>query len=398
MKKIILLAIMAFFILERGAFAANAEFVNLTMAENPAHSQTISWRSGEKNNSFVEYKDESGKIYACYPAVKYIIIDEKGLYIYTAQLNNLNAGESYEYQIKADGEVLAEGSFKTADGSGYVKFAVFGDSQSIDYSVWRDTLLAAVSHNENLNFIVNNGDLVDNGNTYSEWQRWFKGGDGIFSNLNIVPVVGNHETFAKDYAKTFSFTMPTAFTEQFALPQNGPQGLKEQAYSFDYNNLHIIVLDSQFVEESAFLKDALPRQLEWLKEDLANSDKPWKIAFIHKPLYHNRADIQGTDSRLQKIADELKKGGAAAVFTAHDHVLATSKKDNMVYMATGRSGTKTSPNKTAREWNDWYFNPLNEPVYTIVSIEKNSLTAKIYGRSGSLLYEWELCRAEEGAE
>jgi len=371
--------------------------VHLTIEKDPSSHQTISWRNDVPEAALVEYEDEAGKIYFCLPEEKSYIIEDETIYFYTARLENLPAGAFYQYRIKRDNEILADGSFRTANNGSKVKFLLFGDSQSTDYAVWGETLEQAMRyHGKAADFIVNVGDLVDNGSLYGEWRRWFSSGAGILENVRLVPVVGNHETFAAEYAITHGFCMPRLFTEQFALPQNGPEGLKEQAYSFDYNDLHVAVLDTQFREERAFVADAWEKQLAWLERDLMESRKKWKLVFMHKPPYHNRSDIAPPDAALTRLDDILQRGGARAVFTGHDHVLArTTTKSGLVYMAAGRSGTKTSPRCTMREWNEWFFNPLVEPVYLVVTLDEERLNVEVYGRENRCLAVWQLAKQGE---
>ena len=68
------------------------------------------------------------------------------------------------------------------------------------------------------------------------------------------------------------------------MPQNGPEGLKGQVYSYDYGPVHFVVLDSQ-EEEQKKHGDILKIQQTWLEADLAASKAKWKIVFFHKPPY-----------------------------------------------------------------------------------------------------------------
>lgn len=390
MKKFLLLVLIWFLSFCQ---ADAADFVHLTIESDPAVSRTISWRSYEDEGAVVSCTDAAGKIYCSQPKVQSYIIEGRTVWFYTARLADLMPGQYYEYRIhRPSGENLAVGHFKTASSEKPVKFLLFGDSQSIDYGVWRRTLQEAVDyHGTDADFFVNNGDLVDNGSQYAQWYQWFKNGEGILADLSIVPVVGNHETFAADYRQTHSFSMPELFTRQFALPHNGPAGLKEQVFSFDYGNVHIAVLDTQFAEERAFLPDSWQRQLNWLANDLALSDKRWKLVFMHKPVYHNRSDSDRTDSRFAELESVLQQGGADVVFTAHDHVLArTTAVNGIVYIACGRSGTKAYQTKEAKAWNDWFFNPVDEPVYMVVNIEEGGMIVEAYGWNNKQLVSWQL--------
>ena len=102
-------------------------------------------------------------------------------------------------------------------------------------------------------------------------------------------------------------------------------GQEKSYYSFDKGNVHFVVLDA------CFRSDGVPYQrknfvwtdpnvpaaeLQWLKQDLANADKP-TIVFAHQ-----RLDNAG--SHGIKNADEVRKvleesGQVLAVFQGHSH-------------------------------------------------------------------------------
>ena len=89
-----------------------------------------------------------------------------------------------------------------------------------------------------------------------------------------MPVTGNHETYG--FA---SIHHPIFWNAQFNLPQNGPDGFKNQVYSYDLGPVHFVVLDSQD-EEQQMYGDILAPQTSWLAKDLAASKATWKFAFF----------------------------------------------------------------------------------------------------------------------
>lgn len=85
---------------------------------------------------------------------------------------------------------------------------------------------------------VNVGDLVDVGQRYGQWKMFLESSKDVIKRINFVPVVGNHETYVGDG----TFSMPTYFTQQLKVPPNGPPELQGQVYSFDYGQIHFVVL------------------------------------------------------------------------------------------------------------------------------------------------------------
>ncbi len=399
MKKMVLIFLTLLLVnLNSSVFAqADIRALHLTWSEDTKSTQTITWQMHEFNpNIRVEY-GEIG-LPADFPKKVMADVepfpDETGVsHVYHVTLQGLKSNKEYFYRI-VDGDItIKEANFKMGKNLDSCDFLVFGDSQSYNYKVWGETLKAAYTQNPNAEFFVNVGDLVDNGQRISEWENWFLNGKDIMIHLPIVPVVGNHETYTPQKG---IFSMPKYFTSQFVLPQNGPEKLKEQVYSFDYANVHFVVLDTQFGEERSFVPDSLERQIEWIKKDLAETDKKWKVVFMHRAPYHNRAD-RGFDQTI-KFVPIFEEFNVDVVFTAHDHVCARTPAmraglltdDGVIYATTGRSGTKVYQTVIKKEWNSTFLNPLDEPTYSMISVNEKKFTVKVLSQSGKLIDKWDI--------
>ncbi len=60
-------------------------------------------------------------------------------------------------------------------------------------------------------------------------------------------------------------------------------------------------------------------QVAWLDAELRDSDEPWKICFLHHPLYSS-GRRHGPDEDLRSLVEPLFiKHGVSAVFAGHDH-------------------------------------------------------------------------------
>lgn len=196
-------------------------------------------------------------------------------------------------------------------------FLVFGDSQSVDYGIWRITVQQAYQANPQAAFFTNVGDLVDVGQDYAEWEGWFAAAEGVVDRIPAMPVTGNQESHTSEH----HFSMPTFYTAQFKLPANGPDELRGQVYYFDYGDVHFVMLDSQEGEENSFVPGMLEKQQSWRSANLAATDKTWKVAFIHRTIYGNRP--KGINENIrQAFATIFDQDQVDLAFTAHDHVLA----------------------------------------------------------------------------
>ncbi len=248
-----------------------------------------------------------------------------------------------------------------------MQFLVFGDSQSNPqpgYLEWGKTVTQAAQAYPAAKFMVNMGDLVDIGQSGAHWNAWYAAAAEVLERLPEMPVVGNHEWMGGK-----GTAGPAYFRTQFALPQNGPQGLKGQTYSFDYGPVHCAMLDTQ---------TGLDEQAAWLDRDLAASRAPWKLVFLHKSPYPAQPlrPNKGVKAAFCPVFD---RDHVDVVFVAHDHAVARTYPINRgvrlaqpsrgtVYYMTGRSGIKTYAVNFKQSYHAYFHNPLSQPNYLVVDV------------------------------
>ena len=134
--------------------------------------------------------------------------------------------------------------------------------------------------------------------------------------------LGNH-----DGKSANSITQSGVYYDIFTLPTQAQAGGvvsgTEAYYSFDYANIHFIALDSHDSDRSAS-----GAMMQWLKADLAATQRDWIIAFFHHPTYtkgtHDSdrdSDSQGRMNDMRAIfLPVLEQGGVDLVLTGHSHV------------------------------------------------------------------------------
>jgi hypothetical protein len=64
-----------------------------------------------------------------------------------------------------------------------------------------------------------------------------------------------------------------------------------------------------------------------------------------------------------------------------------------IYVATGRSGTKTYHNTMAKDWDQFFYNPLDDPNYITVEMAGNRLTVSAFHQNGTLIDAWSIDKA-----
>ena len=176
------------------------------------------------------------------------------------------------------------------------------------YDVVANTVKAAYANNPEAAFIMSSGDQVDKGTNFKQWNWLFNCASDNLMDTAFMPTAGNHEKSG------------SALTDNFILP-NLPVQDKDNGvyYSFDYNNAHFIVLNTNDLNDDGTLTED---QLAWLKADAASSNADWKIVSIHKGVYSNGnhvddKDVSGLRGQLATLMPEL---GIDLVLEGHDHV------------------------------------------------------------------------------
>ncbi|MFQ6079302.1 MAG: metallophosphoesterase, partial [Thermodesulfobacteriota bacterium] len=213
--------------------------------------------------------------------------------------------------------------FQTMNGNTRFSFAVVGDCKSdislIPSEPFRQNIRAI-----NLlgpDFVIFLGDFIK-GDTIEAlleeaWEEFYR----VVKSPQIPYhlVVGNHD---EQYSSS---------RELFERKHGKPY------YSFDYQNSHFIVLDSE--EENDGKNCIAGGQLEWLRQDLeAHRDVQHIFVFLHKPLWEI-----GTSNWNRVVHPLLAEYRVELVFAGHKHLYQEPiVRDGVKYIVTGGGGSPLS--------------------------------------------------------
>lgn len=368
------------------------------ISENAVLLPTITWQDTTLNpQTFLEISPTNkNKPQRFTPTVTTLTTTKGNVYVYTVTFTpamqkplKIKPNKKYHFRLNKNGLYSPYFQIKMPITPTQQNFTalIFGDAQSINYNVWGQTANQAYEKNPHANFFINMGDLVDNGERYSEWENWHAGGKTLLTQLPLAPVCGNHET----YSATGTFIEPLPYLTLLPTPNNGPSGLKRHAYSFRYGNARFFILDTQAGELAAIHPDLLPRQAQWLEQELAQTAEPWKIVLMHRsPLSISAETPLNQIGRY--FVPLFDKYQVDIVCTAHTHVNArtapllggepSSTNSGTIYLVTGRSGTKTYPNNQARPSEIFFLNPLEQPNYSVLTVSKEQLKLQAFHQNG----------------
>ena len=314
---------------------------------------------------------------------------------YKANITNLEAGTKYTYRIgsKSKNDFSDFYTFET-EPEKVDSFSIIGltDPQGRtfeEYTYYKETLNKAFEECPNPAFVLNVGDLTDNAYYDDWWRYFFESSKGTCESTPLMTAVGNHEERgdgvkyynyhfnnpqnAKGLADNF---VPSETTDKTALPCI--QNIDNTVYSFDYGNAHFAIVNSGSDWGTAV--ELLDIQKEWLKNDLENSDKKWKIVVTHRGIYVQKIRNQAPKDAFLDILDNA---GVDLVIQGHDHTYMRTHKmkndtpdnEGTLYALIGSAALKRYDAADNHEWVD-IVQPLPEklPNYVVINFDENKIT------------------------
>lgn len=378
----------------------DASNIRQVITADSTTSRTFMWQSDyAEENPVVEYRQAGDDDSLMQLPASSDAFSDDGVttYIHTAAVTDLKPGTAYEYRVGAGDKRSSWQSFHTAQGHDF-KALIFPDSQSSDYSVWAATAQPAWQRNQDAQFFINMGDLVDNGQDHYQWNAWFDVVGDMIARIPVVPLLGNHET----YDKNWKVRMPEAYLHLFALPRIDREKYQNQFYSFDYGDVHFVVLNTQSQELADFEPSLDEDEVAWFKEDMAKTTKKWKIVLMHKdPLQYGFANRP--EPREEGFSPEgrlwmplFDQYGVDAVLSAHLHAyrdrghIRNFQRDESgpLYLITGVAGNVQYPGLWKQHSLDEYVAPQPETDnYMTLEATDDSLTFRSFLPDGQLLEE-----------
>lgn len=367
------------------------------VASDAATAKTIAWQdaSGRKDYT-VRYRqkgqEKTERAFVTSPKRPPVYdASEVPPYTYGAYLQGLRPDMAYEYEIENAAGTSGWFPFRTTtERLDTYKVLVFSDTQSTDYAVWGKTAAAAYENCPDAAFFAVVGDLSDNGQSWYQWRQWAENADILTSHMPIAPVLGNHEAYSLDW----QYCEPYTYKALFPVPYGAPKGQNRLAYSFDYGDVHYVSLNTDYEELHETYPDMLTDEVEWLDKNLAAAQQRGKrlVAFMHRPVltasYRALPDSNG--SCFLPLFD---KYSVPLVFTAHEHCYARTQPvaggrpqaGGTVYISTGRAGTESYEDTMKRYCDDAYYNPTDQPLYLVLSVEPKAFVVTAYKQDGTLI-------------
>lgn len=365
--------------------------VILSLGEKPGDI-SISWRGKGEGDEYlcisagIAEKDRE--------KLKYRQADKKRIlkrdyYRCSVRIKNLKPGEKYFYDIGDGRKFDYSGEFTLPEDKGELQFLYLGDVQfertMEEYERWGRMIREIYDENPGLDFAVIGGDMVNVPTSMEQWER-FLDNCGVFAELPLMTVSGNHEGVSSN----------RTYRKIFSMPDNGPEtfGLKGGFYCFDYGRCRFIMMDSSFLTKERKRKEGdewekMEEKVEkWLVDVLKESGGKWNIAVIHHPAYgfHDKDTVSPYIRKMWSPL--LEEGGVDMVFCGHQHMYMRTRDIKGIVYVMGNSGNRRSE----------YYNGINEPFYSravygdgpnyqIVRVGKYRLEMISYNEKGLIIDE-----------
>ena len=253
---------------------------------------------------------------------------------------------------------------------------ILTDSQCVDYNVFKKTADTAVRNFPNASIATVIGDLVDNGEADYQWKAWHKAAKKLLNDRIFLPVMGNHECYNHDWLNY----VPIHFLKQFDFPDNGTK-FNGYFYSYDYFNVHFLIVNTQMYELEDFLPKLFEVQEEWLKND--KTDLTWKVVLMHKDIYDYGQDK--FDHVGEKFMDLFDQLNVDLVLTGHLHTYRRRKffkGHKPLYILCGVSGDQRYK-EPERSIDEVSATPLDN--FMLMESSKKVLRLRCYDLDGNLI-------------
>ena len=313
----------------------------LTFHGDPSTSRAVTWRTDKTitkavaqiaeatvNSKFTGDDIEIDAATEAFDLGQYKRNSSLIVHYHSVRFQDLKPDTLYVYRVGDGSKHWSEWiQFRTAKSTyAPIQFVYFGDAQNDILDHWSRVIRMAYQTAPNASFAIHAGDLVNTAHRDHEWAQWFKAGGFLHSQWTAIPAVGNHEFSSVNGG---SRRVSIQWRPQFTLPveKSLDPELHETVYSVDYQDVRIIVLNSN---------ENLEQQTKYLEAKLKNCTAKWKIVTCHHSIF---SPARGRDFKFarQNWKPLLDKYNVDLVLNGHDHTYARGH----VPVRTNKSDTPT---------------------------------------------------------
>lgn len=279
--------------------------------------------------------------------------------LWVARLTDLPHDRMVSYRVRSDaGDTPAYKFRVNVPHDETFRFAAFGDTRD-GHGVHR-SIVEAVAR-EDVDFVINTGDMVAQGGVRKEWDRFFQIERPLLVDTPVLPAIGNHDMGNGQFFRHY-------FLHDMWAGDN-------RYFAHDWGNLRVVAVDSGVecrdgCEQYAFAERALREGAE--KGMLM-------VIFLHHPPYSS--GNHGSDETIQRPIKELaRRHGVELVLSGHDHNYERSKPiEGTTYIVSGSAG---APIRAVRP--RWFTAAARtEPHFVVIDVTGDVLAVRAVNLDGA---------------
>ncbi|WP_304576816.1 purple acid phosphatase family protein [Romboutsia ilealis] len=341
-------------------------------------TRIINWQAKPSRFGAVKYRKVGESKFISVPSEKVKIgFEDTDVDKHTVILRNLEPGATYEFQAGEEGKWsdLMDLVIDTFENNKPIRFLQVTDQQGWDereYLPWKWSA-EFIRNNENYDFIMNTGDIAQNGNRAFEWRYYYEFGKDLMAGKCHMSCIGNNDRI--DKKDSTPFTWYTSY-------ENAPY---ISCYSWDLGNIHFISLNSEELNAE---------QQAWFREDVAKTNKRWVIVYMHVAPY--------TIVKMSKVQDwrpVFEECGVDVVICGHHHAYSRShpmlgeeinEERGVYYIMSNATGFKLSGKEAPlTPTPNWYAKAgyPGGPNYIMWEVTEERIQMTSYYIEGMLPYE-----------
>ena len=379
---------------------SESRYIRQIVAKDNSTSRTIMWQSDSSEaDAVIEYRMAGAENTQTIAATDKTFTDDGSTtYIHEGTITDLTPDTKYEYRVGYGTDRRSDWYPLETAGAGEYEVLIYPDSQSGDYSGWEEIVKNSAKRNPNTALYIGMGDLVDNGEQAYQWRTWLNSIQPLSARVPLAPMMGNHKMYTLDW----KMREPKAYLNYFDVPSNGNTTFDCHYYSYDYGDVHYVVLDTQLYESThednhdTHHPDLYDVQVQWLRQDLASNTKKWTVVLMHRDPFQYAFDRPGASRAagfdeegvlFMPIFDEFHVDLASSAhlhsYRNHGHARNFDRDaSGPLYILTGIAGDAQRP-KWKQHPLDVYVIPDREASnYMTMTVTPNRLVVRAFLADG----------------
>jgi 3',5'-cyclic AMP phosphodiesterase CpdA len=250
--------------------------------------------------------------------------------LHSFRVTGLEAAAQYSYVVRVATGAIAKGRFTTAskpNSGATVRFLVYGDTRSDPAA---HTALVGALASIPSDFLVNTGDLVQDGASATDWQSFFDAESPLLCQRPIFACIGNHELYndaaGANFARYFGFVDNDLQVHPYGTVRIGSVRFFFLSGSYDWGS---------------------GSDRQWLEGALAAADDEagvaWRIAVVHHGPWSSGPHGPNESLVEARIPELLAAHKIDLVLSGHDHIYERGNSGMVKYIISGGGGAPLYP-------------------------------------------------------